>query len=432
MPVVAVTWVGRLWRTSIGGDAFADGPRRRLAVASFVDSLGTGMFLPVMVLFFTRSAGLGVGTVGLGLTVGGVASVAVTPLAGRVLDRYDPRLALVLTYAVRAVVYAAYPFVHSVALFLPLVCLDRIFAQSGRSARTMVVAGMAGEEDRIRMLSGLNALRNFAVGLGNVVATAAIVLDTRAAYLAVVLANAVSYVVGGLLVRTLPSAGRPGRRGGAPRGADRTVLRDRRFLVLAALNAVFLAGNSALLVGVPVWLTTRTDAPAMLVGLLFAVNTALVVLLQVRLGRTAKTLTGAGRAYLFSGVALLLGCGMFVLAAVGGAVPAALCMVAAVVGLTVAEVFSSAAGWSVPLALAPEDRRGRYLSVFAVGEGFMTFGGPAVITFIVVEGGGLGWLVLGGVAAVAGVAARWLCRTTVSATGDTARTGRTARRPGSP
>jgi MFS family permease len=406
---------GRLWRAATGADAYPDGPRRRLAVASFIDSLGTGLFLPVMVLFFVRSAGLGVGTVGLGLTCGGIASVAVSLLGGRVLDRYDPRLVLVLSYAVRALVYFAYPFVFSVAAFIPLVCLDRIFSQAGRSARTMVVAGMAGEEDRIRMLSGLNAIRNFAVGIGNLGATAAIVVDTRAAYLAVVLVNAVSYVVGGLLVRTLPSDTHHRERGQQEHGADRQLLRDRRFLALAALNTVFLVGNSALLVGLPIWLTTRTTAPAALTGLLFTLNTALVVLLQVYFGRLARTLAGAGRAYLFSGAALLLGCAMFVLAAAGGTVVAVLCLVTCVIGLTVAEVFSSAAGWSVPLALAPDGRRGRYLSVFATGEGFMTFAGPSVITFIVVSGGGLGWLGLGVLAVAAGAAAQQLCRTSAAA-----------------
>ncbi|PRY38914.1 MFS transporter [Umezawaea tangerina] len=410
-----MTGVGRLWRASIGSDVFTDGPRRRLAIGSFVDSLGSGLFLPVMVLFFTRSAGLDVATVGLGLTCGGIASVAMTPLAGRVLDRYDPRLVLVASYALRTAVYLAYPLVHSVGVFVPLVCLDRISSQAARSARTMVVAGMAGEEDRIRMLSGLNAIRNLAVGIGNLGATAAIVVDSRAAYLAVVWANAVSYVVGALLVRTLPADGHHVEAGTSDRGADRRVLRDRRFLLLAALNAVFLAGNSALLVGVPVWLTTRTSAPAALVGLLFALNTVLIVLLQVGLGRMARTLGGAGRAYLFSGVALLVGCAMFVLAAAGGTAVAVLCMVVGVVGLTIAEIFSSAAGWSVPLALAPDGRRGRYLSVFAIGEGFMTFAGPAVVTLIVVGSEWSGWIGLGVAAAVAGVAARSLCRTRATA-----------------
>lgn len=412
-----VSWAGRLWRAATGADAYSDGPRRRLAVASFVDSLGTGLWLPSMVLFFTRGAGLSATVVGVGLTCAGLTSVAVTPLVGRVLDRHAPRSMLVLSYAVRTAVYLGYPFVHSPALFIPLVCLAQAAAQAGRSARTMVVAGLADERERIRMLAGLAAIRGTAVGLGSLGATAAIVADTRAAYLAIVLANAASYVVAGLLVRTLPAserhADRPERH--QQQAERRKLLRDRRFLVLAGLNAVFLAGDSALLVGVPLWITTRTAAPAALTGLLFTLNTVLVVLLQVGLGKVATTLRGAGKAYLLSGVALLLGCAMFVLAAHGGTAPAVACMLIGVVGLSLAEIFSSAAGWSVPLALAPEGRRGQYLSVYAVGEGFMTFAGPAAVTFVVIGGGGLGWLVLGVVAAAAGVAAQRLCRASAAA-----------------
>ncbi|MET9632579.1 MFS transporter [Lentzea sp. NPDC006480] len=408
-----MNWAGRLWRAATGADAFSDGPRRRLAVASFVDSLGSGLWLPSMVLFFTRGAGLSAAVVGVGLTCAGITSVAVTPLVGRVLDRHDPRRMLVLSYAIRTVVYLIYPFVHSAALFIPLVCLAQAAAQAGRSARTMVVAGLADEEERIRMLAGLAAIRGTAVGLGSLGATAAIVADTRAAYLAIVLVNAVSYVVAGLLVRTLPTLERAQQPEAhhQTKAERRQLLRDRRFLVLAGLNAVFLAGDSVLLVGAPLWITTRTSAPPALVGVLFTLNTVLVVLLQVSLGKMAKTLSGAGKAYLLSGATLLLGCAMFPLAALGGVAAAAGCMVVGVIGLSLAEVFSQAAGWSVPLALAPDGKRGQYLSAYAVGEGFMTFAGPGLITVIVLDGGGLGWLGLGVVAAAAGVAAQWLCRT---------------------
>jgi hypothetical protein len=43
------------------------GPLRRYAFVSLVDATGTGMFLTVSVLFFTRFAGLAAGSVALGL-----------------------------------------------------------------------------------------------------------------------------------------------------------------------------------------------------------------------------------------------------------------------------------------------------------------------------------------------------------------------------
>ena len=405
-----MTRIATAWLALAGSGAFADGPRRRFAAISFIDSLGTGLFLPLMVLFFTRSAGLTVGQVALGLTLAGIAALVATPAGGHLLDRYDPRLTLVLSYGIRAAVYAAYSVVHSIVAFIPLVCLAQASAQVGRSARTLVVAGMASEEERVRLLAGVSTIRNLGVGLGSLGAGVALAGDTRTAYLAVVWINAASYLLGGLLVWTMPATHPRRQPRTEDRGTVRAVLRNRRFTSLASLNAVLLVNDAALIVGVPIWLTTATDAPAALTGLLFTLNTVLVVLLQVVLSRSSKTLHGAGRAYLFSGAAFLLGCFLFVLAATDGRPLAIMLMIAGVTALTVAEIFSVAAGWSVSLGLAPLEQRGRYLAVFSLGEGVATSAGPALVTLAVVQGGGPGWIALGAAGTVAGTVAWRLCR----------------------
>ena len=49
--------------------------------AATIDALGTGLFVPVSVVYFTRVIGLSATQVGFGLAVGGFAGVAVTPVA---------------------------------------------------------------------------------------------------------------------------------------------------------------------------------------------------------------------------------------------------------------------------------------------------------------------------------------------------------------
>src|ERR1700684_4251198 len=51
------------------------GPMRRYAFVSLVDATGTGMFLTVSVLFFTRIFGLAAGSVALGLSLAGLAAM---------------------------------------------------------------------------------------------------------------------------------------------------------------------------------------------------------------------------------------------------------------------------------------------------------------------------------------------------------------------
>ena len=66
--------------------------QRRLLAASFTDALGTGLFLPLSVIYLTRIVGLSPTRVGLGLTIAGVLAIAASPLSGALLGRFEARI----------------------------------------------------------------------------------------------------------------------------------------------------------------------------------------------------------------------------------------------------------------------------------------------------------------------------------------------------
>jgi hypothetical protein len=96
------------------------GPLRRYTVISLVDATGTGMFLAVSVLFFTRFAGLSAGSVALGLSVAGLAAMIGAVPLGSLGDRFGHRRVWVLLTVVQSVVFAAYPLVRTFPEFVAL------------------------------------------------------------------------------------------------------------------------------------------------------------------------------------------------------------------------------------------------------------------------------------------------------------------------
>ncbi len=82
------------------------GPMRGYAFATLVDATGTGMFLTVSVLFFTRFAGLAAGSVALGLSLAGLAAMIGAVPLGSLGDRFGYRRVWVIVTVVQAVVYA--------------------------------------------------------------------------------------------------------------------------------------------------------------------------------------------------------------------------------------------------------------------------------------------------------------------------------------
>lgn len=367
--------------------------RRLYLGVCIVDALGSGVFTPISVLYLTQVVGLPAVQVGVGLALVGVLDVVVTPLAGALVDRVDGRLAAGLGYALAGVGFVLYLDVHSFATFLLVGGLIEIAERIGRSGRRMVAFAVAEGEDRVGLLAYERSTRNVGYGLGGLLASLALATGTRAGYDAVLLIDAASYLVGAVGLSRLPRAQpHPEAR---ESGGYRVVPRDRRYLALAATSCVLWLNDSILKVGLALWVVDRTSVPAWTVGLLFTLNTALVVALQVRASRGTSTVAGAGRAYRRAGLALVCACGLVALAA-GVPTPMALVLLLlGTVALTLGELFASAAEWGASITLAREELRGRYLAVFALGMAAQGAFGPALVSAAIVRGGRLGWVGLG-------------------------------------
>jgi hypothetical protein len=220
-----------------------------------------------------------------------------------------------------------------------------------------------------------------------------------------VIGNGVTFLLAGFLLARVPLlADHPPTRKTA-RGWPRS-LRQGRYLVVTGLNAVLVLNVTVLTMGIPLWVTSQTEAPVAVVGPLVVLNTALVVLLQVRLSKGTETRDGGVRAMRRSALAFA---GCMVLLALSGlldAVGAVIAVVAATLLLTVGELWHFAGRLSVSYALAPRDRQGEYLSVFWLGSAAALMVGPLLITAGVVEHGPLGWLALAAVFVVTGLLVR--------------------------
>ncbi len=83
--------------------------RRRFIVASLVDSVGNGIYVPLTMLFVHALTGLSLFAIGAGLTVAGIGALAFTPVAGVLIDRFSGRSVFIGALALRAVGFALYP-----------------------------------------------------------------------------------------------------------------------------------------------------------------------------------------------------------------------------------------------------------------------------------------------------------------------------------
>jgi hypothetical protein len=374
---------------------------RSLLLVAGVDAIGTGLFLPVSALFFVRVCDLSIAAVGLGLSIAGLAGLLVTLPAGSAVDRLGARAVLLWCYPASAAGYAGYAFVHSFLAFVPLVVLVRAAERGARPALNALTAQVALDADRARLFGLMRALRNAGFGVGGVMATAALALGGDAPLLALTTGNAASFALAAIAVTRF--AGRTAPAAAEERTGYRALLRDRRYLALSVASVLPGMNRALMLVGVPLWLTTRTSAPAWLAGPLFTLNTVLVVVLQVRASDGTDSLPGAARVFRLAATPLLAAGVLLAVAAGPPRLAAAAILVVAVVALTIGEVWGAAGEWGLALGSAPPDLRGRYLAVSALALAAEDAVGPGLTTVAITAGKG-GMVALGVVMAAGALA----------------------------
>jgi MFS family permease len=376
---------------------------RLLLLIGLVDSTGTGLYLSGSAIFFTRSAGLSPTEVGLGLTLGGLCAViCLTPL-GMLADRIGPRRAGVLLHLWRAVGFVGFAFVHDFVTFLLVSCVIAPPTRAIEPVGQMFVDRHVGAGLRMRVMSALRLTYNLGFTLGALLATVIIAVDTREAFLAIVLGDALTFFIAGLLLLKVPLLDESAPTARTVTGWPRS-LRQGRYLTVAGLNGILGLHTPLLSVGVPLWITLYTDAPRLIVGPLIVVNTVLVLLLQMRLSRGADTVDSAVR--LMRRAALCLAAFSLIVAFAGhvNAFWASAVLLTGVVLLTFGEILQVTGGWNLSYELAPRDRQGEYLAVFSLGVAGMYLVGPVVITVGIIEHGVAGWTVLAAVFVAVGLA----------------------------
>ena len=386
------------------------GARRRLGLGTGIYNIGTGMFMTSSVLYFTEGLGLSVTEVGLWLAVAGLIGLFAGVPMGHLADRRGPRGVAALSLVVLAATMVGYVFVTSIWMFVVVTVVEMLATSASRASRGGLIRRVGGE-GAAAYRSQLRAIENAGVGVGAAVGGLALTLHSLAAYQVLFLANAATFLIGAWVCARLPHfSPMP-----TPPGARRLVaLRDRPFIAYTVLNGVMSLQYAVITFALPLWIATETNAPRWMVGAVLIVNTIGVVALQVWVGRKVKTVRQGAAAMRVAGLVFLIACGGV---AVSSGLPAwasAAVLLAAVAVHSVGEMCHAAAVFALSFELAPAHAQSEYVGLQDMGLGAAFAVAPAVLGFLCLGIGQVGWLLLGGLLTAAGLATvpvvRWAVR----------------------
>jgi len=374
----------------------------RLLSASFVEWLGTGLFLAVSAIFFAQVVGLTVTQIGLGLALAGGVAMGTTVPIGHLGDRFGPRNVLVTVNLARAAATMCYLLVDGWWSFLGVSIVVAVTEQAAPPLLQALIGDATRPDLRTRVMAAHRTVVNVGISVGGLIAGGVLGSGMTGAYEVLFVADSVAFLAATMLLLRLPRGHYESRGPTSDRWA---LLRDRRLLALTAYDSVISLWQPMLNVAFPLWLLTRTDAPVGWVGILYAVNTGLCVVLQYSTSALVATPRGALRCYAVAATLLALSSVAFASAPTFSGVGTIIAFIVAIGVLTLGELIGMAAAWTLSFEIPPDDRRGAYLAAFALGRTVGTrVGGPLLMSGVVLALGTRGWLLLAALFAFATIA----------------------------
>jgi MFS family permease len=340
-----------------------------------LNAFGNGAANPFVVLYLHEVRGIPLGVAGLAGSLGAVAALVSALVSGHLGDRVGARATMIGGLLVSSAAFGLYPFVSEPWEALAVSVLAGTGIGAWLTMQSSLVAALTPTELRHIAFARQRVAANLGLGLGGFVGG----MVAASSFTVLFALNVVTFLVYAVFVARLPEVRAECR---VVEGGYREVLRDHTFLRLMIFNLVVVAGTVSLVNGLfPVFATSEAGLGEREIGVLFLVNSLLIVVVQLPVARASE---GHRRMRGLSLMALLFAL-TWTLVLAGGTTTGLVAFVVlgvAVAVLSIGECLYDTVVGPLVADLAPEQLTGRYMAVtgFSWQLGFIV--GPGIGGFV--------------------------------------------------
>lgn len=367
----------------------AIGGHRRFVTAIGIDAIGSGVWMPLSVLYFLKLTPLSLVEVGLALSIASALSMPFSLAVGQLVDRFGAKAVLQAGNLMQAVAFAAYPVAKSLPVVAAVVGVAALGRTAFWGAYAPMVTAISGPGERERWFGLLSALRNAGFGIGGLMASLALAVGTTWAYQGVVAANAASYVVALVLMVAVPG-GSPAGVTASMGGGWATVLRDRGYRWLVLTNFGYAMAEMTLTFAMPVYFVQLLHLPGWVTGAVFIINTLMIGIGQ---GLVVSAMTGAVRSRIILAAASFTAVSFGLMYAAGwfSVVAAVIVVLVAAVVYTLGEMVAGPVLGALAVEAPPPHLRGRYQSTVQLSWNASSAIAPVLFAWLAARGSAPLW-----------------------------------------
>jgi MFS family permease len=276
---------------------------------------GTGVAIPFLVIYLHDVRGISLGVAGLVAASNGLAALVSGPIAGAVADRIGARATLLASLVVLATAFALFPLIREPWHAFLLNGLAGIGSGGFWPSHATLLSSLTPPRHLAAAFAQRNVTANIGIGLGGLVGGLIAKAGDPSSFTVLFSLGAGVFLVFAAIVSRLPPPP-PGEH--AAEAIDlvgyRAVARDRPFVWFIALNTLLISTTIGLSGIFPVFAKNEAGVSERGIGLIFFVNTLLIVVLQLPVTRQQE---GRRRMVAFASMAGLWGAGWLLVLAGG-------------------------------------------------------------------------------------------------------------------
>ena len=353
-----------------------------------INAFGNGFVYPFLFIYLHNVRGFALGVSGLIVATNAGVALLVGAPGGAAADRFGAKRTLVASLALLTVSFALFPLVrapwHAFALSALVGLANGVFWPSYHT----LLAAITPPERRHAGYALQRVSTNLGFGIGGAVAGLIAATSRPGTFTALLLIDAATYAAFLALLAVVPAtasqASEPAGDLDHKRGY-KAILRDRVFLALLGLNIVFVTAGYAQLETLPVFAKNQADVSERAIGLVFLVNSLVIVIAQLPLtklveGRRRIAMLALMTAIWAAAWMLVFGAGLWLSAAAAAAV-----IVLAGGVFAVGECLQGPTQQALIAELAPDRLRGRYMALSTSSWSIGWIAGPALGAFVLQE-----------------------------------------------
>ena len=270
-------------------DAGLPRPVQTLQLGGLCNAFGNGVVLPFTLIYLHNVRGISLTAAGLVLATNAVVALVSGPFSGPAVDRLGGRRVLALALLLLAAGFASYALVQVPWQAFAAATITGVGNGFFWPAQSTLLAGLTPPDRRHVAFAMQRVVMNLGVGVGALVG--GLIASAEHPWTFTVLfgidaASFLAYLV--VLYAFVPEPDLGPSRDGEAAGTYRDVLRNRPFMLVISLNSLFILAGFAGFELLPVYAKNEAGVTETAIGLVFLVNTLVIVATQLPISRASE------------------------------------------------------------------------------------------------------------------------------------------------